>query len=131
MADADKSGGVDRLWAVRGAVQVARNDEGAILAATEELMRELIARNDLAPERIVSCIFTSTDDLDAQFPAVAARNLGLDGVPLICAREIDVPGAMERVIRVIVHYYADRDHESVHTYLGEAQKLRSDLHSAQ
>jgi chorismate mutase len=122
---------LERLWAVRGAVQAERNDEGAILGATEELMRELIARNELGPARVVSCIFTVTDDLDAQFPAVAARALGLDAVPLICVREIDVPGAMERVIRVIVHYYASADHSPAHTYLGEAQKLRSDLHSAQ
>jgi chorismate mutase len=122
---------LDRLWAVRGAVQADRNEEGAILGATEDLMRELIERNGLEPARIVSCIFTVTHDLDAQFPAVAARSLGLDAVPLICAREIDVPGAMKRVIRVIVHYYAPAEHSPTHTYLGEAQKLRSDLHSAQ
>jgi chorismate mutase len=121
----------ERLWAVRGAVQAERNDEEAILEATEALMRELIGRNGLEAERVVSCIFTVTDDLDAQFPAVAARSLGLDQVPLICAREIDVPGAMERVIRVILHYYAAAEHEPAHTYLGEAQKLRSDLHAAQ
>jgi chorismate mutase len=121
----------ERLWAVRGAVQAARNDEEAILGATEELMRELIARNGLEPERFVSCIFTVTDDLNAQFPAVAARALGMDLVPLICTREIDVPGAMERVIRVIVHYHAPADHTPAHTYLGEAQKLRMDLRSAQ
>jgi chorismate mutase len=120
-----------RLWAVRGAIQVDRNEATAILAATRELMEELIARNDLEPERMVSCIFTCTDDLDAEFPAVAARELGLDRVPLICAREIDVPGAMERVIRVIVHYYAPPDQEPAHAYLGEARRLRADLHSAQ
>lgn len=121
----------ERLWAVRGAVQVERNEESSVLGSTEQLMRALIERNDLEPERMVSCIFTCTDDLDAQFPAVAARALGLGQVPLICAREIDVPGAMERVIRVIVHYYASGDHRPEHAYLGEAQKLRSDLHSAQ
>jgi chorismate mutase len=121
----------ERLWAVRGAVQAERNDEAAILGATEDLMRELIDRNGLEPAQMVSCIFTVTDDLDAQFPAVAARSLGLDAVPLICAREVDVPGAMARVIRVIVHYYAEPEDAPAHTYLGEAQKLRSDLHSAQ
>jgi chorismate mutase len=125
------SEGTERLWAVRGAVQAERNDEASILGATQDLMRELIDRNALEPARVVSCIFTVTDDLDAQFPAVAARSLGLDAVPLICAREIDVPGAMARVIRVIVHYYAPAGHSPAHTYLGEAQKLRSDLHSAQ
>jgi chorismate mutase len=121
----------ERLWAVRGAVQAERNDSESILAATEELMRELVGRNDLEPERIVSCVFTCTQDLDAEFPAVAARRLGLDGVPLICAQEVDVPGAMERVIRVLVHYYAEPQHAPAHTYLGEAQRLRSDLHAAQ
>jgi len=121
----------ERLWAVRGATKVLRNDPGAVVTATEELMRELIARNGLEPERMVSCIFTSTHDLNAEFPAVAARNLGLEAVPLLCAREIDVPGAMPSVIRVLVHYYAPADHEPAHTYLGEARELRSDLHAAQ
>jgi len=121
----------ERLFAVRGAVQAADNEAAAILAATEELMRELMARNELGPESLVSCVFTTTEDLDAEFPAVAARNLGLNGVPLLCAKEIDVPGAMPRVIRVLVHYYAGASHAPVHTYLGAAQALRSDLHAAQ
>lgn len=120
-----------RLFAVRGAAQAERNEAGAIVAATEDLMRELMARNGLEPGSLVSCVFTTTDDLDAEFPAVAARKLGLDAVPLLCAREIDVPGAMPRVIRVLVHYHADADHEPAHTYLGPAQELRSDLHAAQ
>jgi chorismate mutase len=120
-----------RLWAVRGAVKVASNDVEAILGATEELMRELMLRNGIEPARIVSCMFTATDDLNAEFPAVAARRLGLDSVPLLCTRELDVPGAMRGVIRVLVHYYAPGDHAPAHTYLGEAQKLRSDLGAAQ
>jgi chorismate mutase len=120
-----------RLWAVRGATKVGRNDPGLIVEATEELMQELISRNDLAPEQMVSCIFTSTGDLNAEFPAVAARKLGLDMVPLLCAREIDVPNAMRSVIRVLLHYYAPSDHTPAHAYLGEAQDLRSDLKAAQ
>jgi len=120
-----------RLWAVRGAVRAESNDVGAILDATEALMRELMSRNSLEPERIVSCILTATDDLNAEFPAVAARRLGLDAVPLLCTRELDVPGAMRSVIRVLVHYYAPLDHLPSHAYLGEAQELRSDLHAAQ
>jgi chorismate mutase len=120
-----------RLWAVRGATKVGRNDPGLIVEATEELMRELIRRNDLTPERMVSCIFTSTHDLNAEFPAVAARKLGLDMVPLLCAREIDVPNAMRSVIRVLLHYYAPADHTPAHAYLGDAQELRSDLKAAQ
>ena len=121
----------ERLWALRGAVQAERNDSDSILGATTELMGELMARNGIEPESFVSVIFTSTDDLDAEFPAVAARALGLDRVPLLCNREIDVPGAMERVIRVLAHYYADTGHEPAHVYLGETQRLRADLHSAQ
>ena len=107
------------------------NNPDTIVEATEELMRELIGRNDLSRERMVSCIFTSTHDLNAEFPAVAARKLGLDAVPLLCAREIDVPNAMRSVIRVLLHYYAPADHTPAHAYLGEAQELRSDLKAAQ
>ena len=124
-------GVTDRLWAVRGAVRAKSNDTEAILEATQELMRELISRNDLEPSRIVSCLFTTTDDLNAEFPAVAARRLGLDSVPLLCTRELDVPGAMRSVIRTMVHYYAPEGHTPEHVYLGEARELRSDLHSAQ
>jgi chorismate mutase len=120
-----------RLFALRGANSVSANEADAILEATDELMRELLERNDLAPERMVSCIFTMTDDLDAEFPAVAARRLGLDRVALLCTREIPVPGSLPRVIRVLVHYYADEGHESRHAYLGDARSLRVDLDSAQ
>ena len=121
----------ERLWAVRGAAQADRNDAESILAATRDLVGELMTRNELDPGAFVSVIFTCTDDLDAEFPAVAARELGLDTVPLLCNREIDVPGAMERVIRLLAHYHAPRDHSPQHVYLGETRKLRADLHSAQ
>ena len=98
----------ERVFALRGAVQAERNDRESILAATDELLREMIARNDLAPERMISCLLTCTDDLNAEFPAVAARALGLSDVPLICTRELDVPGAMPLVIRAMLHYYAAR-----------------------
>jgi chorismate mutase len=120
-----------RLFAVRGAVQVRANEAGEIVAATEELMRELMARNELSSEAMVSCLFTTTGDLDAEFPAVAAREIGLDSVPLLCTREIDVPGSMRRIVRVMVHYYGAEDHQPAHTYLGAAQELRSDLGAAQ
>jgi chorismate mutase len=120
-----------RLFALRGANSVERNDESAILDATDVLMRELMARNALTPESVVSCIFTLTNDLDAQFPAVAARRLGFDRVPLLCAQEIPVPGALPSVIRVLAHYYAAPDHEPQHVYLGAAEALRRDLSSAQ
>ena len=125
------SEGEERLWAVRGAVQAKRNDEESILGATEELMRELVERNGLEPAAIVSCIFTVTDDLDAEFPAVAARRMGRSRVPLLCTREIPVPGALPRVIRVLIHCDAPPERAPQHVYLGEARGLRLDLEGAQ
>jgi chorismate mutase len=121
----------ERLWGVRGAAQADRNDAESILAATRDLMVGLMEQNGLEPDSFVSVIFTCTDDLNAEFPAVAARELGLHRVPLLCNREIDVPGAMERVIRVLAHYHAAADHRPEHVYLGETRALRADLHSAQ
>lgn len=120
-----------RLRALRGATTVAANDAGAIVEATEELVREVMQRNELTPEDMVSCIFTCTEDLTAEFPAVAARNLGLDSVPLLCTREIDVPGALPRVIRLMLHCYAAPERPARHVYLREAVALRRDLEAAQ
>ena len=120
-----------RLFALRGATSVDRNEPDAILTATEALMKEIMERNDLGPDAVVSCIFTLTDDLDAEFPAVAARKLGFDRVPLLCAREVPVPGSLPKVIRVLIHYYAEPEHRARHVYLGEAKRLRSDLEAAQ
>jgi chorismate mutase len=122
---------MQRLFALRGANSVERNDAESILSATSELIRELMSRNGLMPESMVSCLFTLTEDLDAEFPAVAARALGLSRVPLMCMREVPVPGSLPRVIRTMVHYYADEDHVPRHVYLGEARILRADLESAQ
>jgi chorismate mutase len=120
-----------RLRALRGAITVAENEAGAILAATDELVREVMERNTLRADDVVSCIFTCTEDLDAEFPAVAARRIGLSAVPLLCAREIDVPGALPRVIRLLVHCYADPQTPAHHVYLREAVSLRKDLEGAQ
>jgi chorismate mutase len=120
-----------RLYALRGATSVDRNDGEAILGETEHLMREVMERNGLRPEAMVSCIFTATRDLDAEFPAVAARRLGLDRIPLLCAQEIDRPGALPRIIRVLVHYHAEDGHTPNHVYLGQARSLRADLEAAQ
>src|SRR3954452_4080821 len=120
-----------RLIALRGATTVEVNESAPILEATGELMRELLSRNALAAEDLVSCIFTLTEDLDAEFPAVAARNMGLSKVPLLCAREIPVPGSLPRVVRVLVHCYPPEGVEPQHVYLGEAARLRLDLQGAQ
>jgi chorismate mutase len=120
-----------RLFAVRGATSVNRNDAQDILDATTELMLAIMERNALLPEDVVSCIFTATNDLNAEFPAVAARSLGFERVPLLCAREIAVPRSLPRVIRVLIHYYAEDGHEPAHVYLREASTLRTDLGAAQ
>ena len=120
-----------RLRALRGAITVERNDAEAILEGTAELVRAVMDRNGLAPGDMVSCIFTCTDDLDAEFPAVAARGLGLSGVPLLCAREMDVPGSLPRVIRLLAHCYTGEDSPAQHVYLRDAVALRRDLEGAQ
>lgn len=120
-----------RLYALRGAISVERNNAQDILDATTELMGEIMERNALAPANVVSCIFTVTNDLNAEFPTVAARALGFEQVPLLCAREIPVPRALPRVIRVLIHYYAQDTHEARHVYLREAAALRADLQAAQ
>lgn len=120
-----------RLFALRGATSVESNTAESILDGTEELIRELMTRNQLEADAMVSCIFTVTEDLDAEFPAVAARRVGLNAVPLMCAREVPVPGSLPRVIRVLVHYYAPEGHRARHVYLHEARALRTDLESAQ
>ena len=118
-----------KLRALRGAITVEVNEAEAILSATTELVSAVMERNSLSPDDVVSCIFTCTDDLNAEFPAVAARRMGLSAVPLLCAREIDVPGALPRVIRLMVHCYAAAP--AKHVYLRDAVSLRRDLEGAQ
>ena len=110
---------------------MAENSADAIVEATEELVREVMERNALSPNDMVSCLFTCTDDLDAEFPALAARNLGLSSVPLLCTREIDVPGALPLTIRLMLHCYADESAPARHVYLRDAVSLRRDLDGAQ
>jgi chorismate mutase len=119
------------LRALRGATTVDSNEASAIIDATEELVQELLRRNSLSVPNLVSCIFTATEDLDAEFPVVAARRLGLGDVPLICAREIAVPGSMPRVIRLMMHCYAEEASNPRHVYLRNAKALRTDLEGAQ
>lgn len=117
-----------RLRALRGATTAAANEPEAIVEATAELLTEMLAANDVEHDDLVSMIFTSTPDLDQEFPAAAARRLGISDVPLLCAGEIGVPGAVPRCIRVLVHLYTQRDYASLrHVYLGDARRLRTDL----
>lgn len=121
----------ERVVAIRGAVQAEENSAVAILGATEKLMREVIGVNGLHPSNMISALFTTTEDLDAEFPAAAARRIGLNDVPLMCAREIPVPEAMTSVIRVMLHAYLPVGRDARHVYLGETRRLRADLSAAQ
>ena len=117
-----------RVRALRGAITVDRDEPDEVRAATEELLTELFERNGVRTEDIVSVLFTATPDLSSEFPAVAARALGLSDVPLLCAAEIAVPDALPRCIRVLVHLYSKRAAgELRHVYLRDARALRTDL----
>jgi len=116
-----------RLKAIRGATTVESDTSEAIAARTEELLREILERNELQIDDLVSVVFTATPDIVADFPAVAARRLGLSHVPLLCSQEMAVRGALERCIRVLLHCYAPADAQMHHVYLHEARQLRLDL----
>ena len=119
-----------RVRAVRGATQVDADDRDQILAATRELILEVLARNDLATDDLISIVFTATPDLRAEFPAYAARLLGFTDVPLLCATEMDVPGAMPRVLRLLALVETERTRAELHhVYLQGAAGLRRDLPS--
>jgi chorismate mutase len=117
-----------RLVGIRGATTVDADDAEQIRSRTQELVRELLSRNDVKADDLVSIIFTATDDVTAAFPATAARELGLDDVPLLGSREISVPGALTHCIRVLIHCYSERGRPEIrHVYLEGAQVLRADL----
>lgn len=121
----EKDTPVKKVRGLRGAVDVPENTALAIIAATEGLLREIVARNNLAIEDIISAFFTVTPDLNAAFPAEAARRLGWQETALMCATEIPVPGSQPGIVRVLIHAYSDR--EPSHIYLGRAAQLRPDL----
>lgn len=118
---------------IRGATTVTADDPDLILQATRELLEEILAANEtMRPEDIASAFFTVTDDLASTFPAQAARQMGWDLVPMLCAREIPVPGSLPRVIRVLVHWNTDISQNKItHVYLRNAVQLRPDLAAAQ
>ncbi|HVQ95154.1 MAG TPA: chorismate mutase [Mycobacteriales bacterium] len=113
---------------VRGAIQIDGDDREAILDGADELVREVLKRNTIEPDDLISIIFTATPDLTADFPAYAARRLGLTDVPLLCASEIAVPHAMPRVLRLLAHVETTRPRTDMrHVYLRGAAALRTDL----
>lgn len=112
--------------AVRGAITVDENSAEAIHSATSELLKELLSGNNLAPGDIISIIFTATEDLTAIFPARAARDMGLAGIPLLCCRELTIEGMLPMCIRILAHTWMP-DRDATHIYLRNAVSLREDL----
>lgn len=118
----------EKVRGIRGAITVSENSAESILAATEKLLLAMVEANDLKIEEIASIFLTATPDLDAEFPAYAARKLGWQHVPLMCAREIAKPGAMEKIIRILIHANSDIKQSDIkHQYLGATARLRPDL----
>ena len=115
---------MSRLYAVRGAVTVDEDTREQVVERTQTLLKELLSRNQLDTDDIVSIVFTATDDIHSEFPAAAARLMGVDGVPLLCARELDVTSslALPRCIRVLMHFYGEERPQPV--YLGETARLQ-------
>ena len=114
--------------AIRGAVQIDANERTAVLDGTTELVTEVMTRNGLATDDVISVVFTATPDLTAEFPALAARKIGFQDVPLLCASEIDVPGAMPRVVRLLMHVETGKPRAALqHVYLRGATALRLDI----
>ena len=114
--------------AVRGATQVDADKREQVLEATTELLTEVLRRNALSNDDLISVVFTATPDLHSEFPAYAARQMGITDVPLLCAAEIDVPGAMPRVLRLLAHVETERPRADLrHVYLRGAAALRTDL----
>ena len=114
--------------AIRGATRLTADDPAEMAEAVVELVGAMLERNALEVDALISVIFTATPDLVSMFPAAAARGLGLGDVPLLCAQEIDVAGALTRVVRVLMHAEVDRSRADVaHVYLRGAEVLRQDL----
>jgi chorismate mutase len=122
-----------RVRGVRGATTASENTREAVLEATRELLQEVLRVNEIRdPDDIASILFTTTLDLTATFPAEAAREIGLQLVPLLCASEIAVPGRLPRCVRILLHLNTTKSlADIVHVYLREAKSLRPDIHSAQ
>jgi chorismate mutase len=117
-----------KLRALRGATTCDEDTPAEIESKTQQLVKELLARNEIDHDDLVSVVFTATEDLTSQFPATAARGVGLGDVPLLCARELSIDGGMPRCIRILVHCYTDRARDELHhVYLEGARALRDDL----
>lgn len=113
---------------IRGATVLTKDDPVEMRSAVSELLTQMLSENQLSKSDLISIIFTATADLKSEFPAVAAREIGLGEIPLLCAVEIDVPGALSKVVRVLMHANSVKDHKQInHIYLRGAQVLRKDI----
>ncbi len=118
------------MWmrGVRGATCATANSKEAIIETTKQMLQRIIVENDMQPDEIASAFFSTTRDLNAEFPAIAARQLGWTDVPLMCMHEMEVPGALPQCVRVMVHWNTDkRPNQIRHIYINGAEKLRPDL----
>lgn len=113
---------------IRGAITVSENTTNAILEGTTELLNEIISKNELEIDSIISAVFSVTNDLNATFPAIAARNIGWKDISLMCTKEIDVPNSLEKCVRVLIHFNTEKTNNEIkHVYLKGAKVLRPDI----
>lgn len=118
----------DRVRALRGATTLEQDTKEQVIERTATLLRAMLERNGVAHDDLISIVFTATKDIRSEFPAAAARSIGISDVPLLCARELDVEGAVDHCIRVLMHAHTDRPASELrHVYLERARPLRTDL----
>lgn len=111
--------------AIRGATVIVENEKQSIVEGTKELLEKLIKKNSLNADDIISIIFSATNDLTQEFPAVAARKMGLTNVPLLCCKELEIEGSLPKCVRILMH--VNKTEEVSHVYLGNAKQLRDDI----
>ena len=117
-----------KVRGLRGATTVTDDTGEQVIEATSELIREMMSRNDIEKDDLITIIFTATPDITSEFPAAAARKMGISDIPLLCASELGVKGALPRVIRILMHLYTEREYDDLrHVYLRDAKPLRADL----
>jgi chorismate mutase len=114
--------------ALRGAITIDDDSSEEVVARTAELLNEMMALNDVSKEHLISIVFSATSDITSEFPAAGARRLGISDIPMLCTKELDIIGAIPRVIRVLMHLETDKGYDTLrHVYLGDAKALRTDL----
>lgn len=118
----------ERVRALRGAITLDDDTRDQVIEKTAHLIQTMLDRNGITKADLISIVFTATDDIRSEFPAAAARSIGISDIPLLCARELDVEGAVDRCVRVLMHLYTEKDPSALrHVYLEGAVPLRTDL----